>query len=357
MIISSPQDQNIIGESPAFLEVLDQVSRAARHDRPVLVIGERGTGKELIAARLHFLSPRWEKNFLQVNCAALTESLLDSELFGHEAGAFTGAATRRIGRFEEAHEGTLFLDEIATISPAAQEKILRITEYGSFQRVGGNKVLQVDVRLIGATNVDLPAAAEAGRFRHDLLDRLALDVITLPPLRARREDILLLAFHFGQRVARECGWSSFPGFSENMIEAMMEYDWPGNIRELRNVVERAVYHAEDETEPVHHMVLDPFQSPWRPDSNGRARRREGSQPTTAPNDLTSPVTAASPSRRPASSPPPLGPTDYYETLSRVEKDLLEQALKANKHNQRDTAVYLNLTYHQLRHQLKKHNLL
>ncbi|MFC7047705.1 phage shock protein operon transcriptional activator [Emcibacter nanhaiensis] len=344
--MASPQDQPIIGESPAFLEVIDQASRAARHERPVLVIGERGTGKELIAARLHFLSPRWEGNFIQVNCAALTESLLESELFGHEAGSFTGAANKRIGRFEEAHGGTLFMDEIATCSMSAQEKILRITEYGTFQRVGGNKVLNVDVRLIGATNVDLPSAADAGEFRHDLLDRLALDVITLPPLRARREDIILLAFHFGQRAAHDRDWSSFPGFSEDMIEALQEYHWPGNIRELKNVVERAVYHAEDEFDPIHILELDPFRSPWRPKPAASSHKDEKPPVQEAPAAHKEPVITET-----------LGPTDYTETVARVEKDLLQKALDANKHNQRDTAVYLNLTYHQLRHQLKKHDLL
>jgi len=266
MRLKAPQDQTLIGESPAFLEIIDQCSRASKHDRPVLVIGERGTGKELIAARLHFLSPRWEKNFIQVNCAALPENLLESELFGHEAGSFTGASARRIGRFEEAHGGTLFLDEIATTSLSAQEKLLRVTEYGTFQRIGSNKTLQTDVRIIGATNIDLPSAADRGDFRHDLLDRLALDVITLPPLRYRRDDILLLAIQFGQRVAQERQWQSFPGFSDDIIDTLMHHNWPGNIRELKNVIERAVYHSEDEFTPVDALEIDPFQSPFRPQS-------------------------------------------------------------------------------------------
>jgi len=334
----NPQDQPIIGESPAFLEVLDQVSRAARHDRPVLVIGERGTGKELIAARIHYLSSRWERPYGQVNCATLSETLLDSELFGHEAGSFTGATTRRIGRFEEVHRGSLFLDEIATISLTAQEKILRITEYGQFQRLGSNKTLTVDVRLIGATNIDLPAAAEAGKFRHDLLDRLAMDVITLPPLRSRPEDIMLLAFHFAQKAAHERDWLSFPGFSNNMTDVMTSHNWPGNIRELKNLVERAVYHAEDEYSPLDEIILDPFQSPWRPQS-----------PVT---EEAKPVVKADskPSRR-------SGPLDYSETIRTFEKELLEEALSACKHHQRDTADYLSLSYHQFRHQLKKHDLL
>ncbi|MBT5074747.1 MAG: phage shock protein operon transcriptional activator [Kordiimonadaceae bacterium] len=335
----TPEQQIIIGESPAFLEVIEQTSRAASHDRAVLVIGERGTGKELIAARLHYLSPRWEQNFVQVNCAALPDTLLESELFGHEAGSFTGAAGKRIGRFEEADKGTLFLDEIATTSLSAQEKILRITEYGTFQRVGSNKILNTDVRLIGATNIDLPEAADLGEFRHDLLDRLALDVITLPPLRARKDDIIILAFHFGQKIAQERSWQSFPGFSESMSQTMMDYHWPGNIRELKNVVERAVYYAEHEYDPIDQIILDPFNSPYRPK---RPPIKEIKQQA---RDI---------SEMPKALP---GPKDFQTLTMKFERELLQQALKDNKFNQRQAADYLSLSYHQLRHQLKKHALL
>ena len=349
MRLNAPQDQTIIGESPAFLEIIDQCSRAAKHDRPVLVIGERGTGKELIAARLHFLSPRWEQNFIQVNCAALPENLLESELFGHEAGAFTGASVKRIGRFEEANGGTLFLDEIATTSLSAQEKLLRVTEYGTFQRIGSNKTIQTDVRLIGATNIDLPTAADRGEFRHDLLDRLALDVITLPPLRHRRDDILLLAFQFGQRVAQERDWESFPGFSDDMIDALMTHRWPGNIRELKNVIERAVYHAIDEFDPIDVLEIDPFKSPFRPGTP--AVTTEDKQQT--PEEKTAPPTP----HRTENMLFDGQPLDYSKTIATLERKLLVDALESNKHNQRDTAKFLNLTYHQLRHQLKKHDLL
>jgi len=176
---SAPQ---LIGEAPAWLAALEHISRVAPLDRPILVIGERGTGKELIGERLHFLSKRWDGPFVKVNCAALSEELLDSELFGHERGAFTGATERRAGRFELADGGTIFLDEIATASSRVQEKLLRIIEYGEYQRLGGEKVLSADVRVTAATNVDLPALVKAGQFRADLLDRLAFDVITLPPL-------------------------------------------------------------------------------------------------------------------------------------------------------------------------------
>ena len=333
------EQQIIIGESQSFLEVIEQTSHAASHDRPVLVIGERGTGKELIAARLHFLSPRWEQNFVQINCAALPDSLLESELFGHEPGSFTGATAKRIGRFEEADKGTLFLDEIATTSPSAQEKILRITEYGTFQRLGSNRTLRADVRIVGATNIDLPSAADLGEFRHDLLDRLALDVITLPPLRARKDDIIILANHFGQKIAQEKAWLSFPGFSNEMMEQLLDYNWPGNIRELKNVIERAVYYAEDEHENITNIILDPFQSPYRP------KQREQS-PIKAPEIFKPDQTIRYDQ----------GPVNYHQTIDKFEKELLQGALEANKFNQRQAANYLNLSYHQLRHQLKKHSL-
>ncbi|MDX1291718.1 MAG: sigma 54-interacting transcriptional regulator, partial [Hyphomonas sp.] len=197
------QTTQLLGQAPAWLSAQEHVSRVAPLDRPILVIGERGTGKELIGERLHFLSKRWDGPFVKVNCAALSETLLDSELFGHERGAFTGAAEMRRGRFELADGGTIFLDEIATASDQVQEKLLRVVEYGEFQRVGGSKVLTTDVRIVAATNADLPGMVDAGEFRADLLDRLAFDVITLPPLRARPGDASLLADHFARRMAIE----------------------------------------------------------------------------------------------------------------------------------------------------------
>ncbi|MGD8711097.1 MAG: sigma 54-interacting transcriptional regulator, partial [Ectothiorhodospiraceae bacterium] len=203
----------LIGEDPAFLDVIEHVSRLALIDRPCLVVGERGTGKELITSRLHYLSRRWDGPLVKVNCATLTESLLESELFGHEAGAFTGAQRRHMGRFERADGGTLVLDEIASASAAVQEKVLRIIEYGEFERVGGSETLRVDVRVIGSANVDLPALAGKGEFRADLLDRLAFDVVTLPPLRSRPADVFPLATHFATEMAREMGHDVFRGFS------------------------------------------------------------------------------------------------------------------------------------------------
>ena len=235
------QTDNLLGQANSFLEVLEQISQLATLNKPVLIIGERGTGKELVAARLHFLSQRWDQNYVKLNCAALNENLLESELFGYEAGAFTGAAKRREGRFELAHNGTLFLDELANTSGLIQEKLLRVIEYGEFERVGGSKTIKTDVRLVAATNEDLPALAQAGEFRADLLDRLAFDVITIPPLRERREDILMLAEHFAINMAREMEMELFSGFTEKARRTLLEHPWPGNIRELKNVVERAVY--------------------------------------------------------------------------------------------------------------------
>ena len=188
-----PSTQQMIGEAPAFLDALSHTSLLAEIDRPVLVLGERGSGKELLASRLHYLSTRWEGPLIKVNCAAMNEQLLESELFGHEAGAFTGATRKHHGRFERATDGTLFLDEIASASLRVQEKLLRVIEYGEFERVGGTTTLHSNARIVAAANMDLRKRAEEGTFRADLLDRLAFDVVVAPPLRQRREDIPLLA--------------------------------------------------------------------------------------------------------------------------------------------------------------------
>ena len=234
-------EQRIIGQSPAWVEALDQVSQLAPINRAALILGERGTGKELVAERLHFLSPRWDQPFIKINCAAYTDSLLESELFGYEPGAFTGAERRHQGHFERADGGTLFLDELGALHQRVQEKILRLIEYGEFERLGGQKTLSVDVRIVAATNADLKVMAENREFRHDLLDRLAFDVIHLPPLRQRHQDIHLLCDHFAVRMGHELGWELFPGFSEAALRQLHNYHWPGNVRELKNAVERSVY--------------------------------------------------------------------------------------------------------------------
>lgn len=322
-----------IGTSTAFREMMEAVSLAAPLVRPVLVIGERGTGKELIAARLHYLSGRWNRPFVKLNCAALSENLLEAELFGHEAGAFTGAVRRRVGRFELAHTGTLFLDEIANAPLNVQETVLRAVEYGSFERVGGSETQNVDVRLVAATNVDLPALAAAGRFRADLLDRLAFDVITIPPLRERREDIEVLAQHYGVAMSRELGREFFPGFTKEAMHRLTAHDWPGNVRELRNVVERAVYRAPDPARPINQVILDPFASPWRPKALGAG------MPAAAAEIV------------------PQGQYDFTAHIAGIERDLLQKALERNAHHQKRTATQLGMTYHQFRNQLRKHGLI
>jgi psp operon transcriptional activator len=336
MAKSLPDLPALIGESPAFRAMLEHVSRAAPLDKPTLVIGERGTGKELVAARLHYLSRRWERSFIKLNCGALAENLLESELFGHEAGAFTGAVRRHVGRFELADDGTLFLDEIANATPAVQEKMLRVIEYGEFERVGGSQTLAIDVRLIGATNADLPALAGTDRFRADLLDRLSFDVITIPPLRARTEDIPVLAEHFGVAMARELDRPYFPGFTERAMTRLLEYGWPGNVRELKNVVERAVYRAERPDRPVDTVVLDPFASPWRPVSLSESGRTPSEQPTPAPETPTG---------------------QFPDEVRKFEINLLTAALERNQFNQKRAAEDLGLRYHQFRGYLRKYDLL
>lgn len=326
----SPESQPLIGEAPAFLEMLEHVSRAAPLSKPVLVVGERGTGKELIASRLHFLSDRWEQRVVKVNCAALTESILESELFGHEAGAFTGAAKTHIGHFERADGGTLILDELATISLRMQEKILRTIEYGEIQRVGGNETLQVDVRIVGSTNADLQSLANEGSFRKDLLDRLAFDVITVPPLRDRVEDILPLANAFAINMASELKWSFFPGFGSRATSALLRNKWPGNVRELRFAIERSVYRSTDPERPIVNIALDPFDSPFK---------------IAAPPSAKSQVVA----RRKA----PLLPADLTQRLIDTEVDLLTAALEKARYNQRLAADLLALSYHQFRGKLRK----
>jgi psp operon transcriptional activator len=333
----------MIGESASFLEMQEHVSRVAPLRKPVLIVGERGTGKELIAARLHYLSRRWQQAFLKINCAAVSETLLESQLFGHEAGAFTGATSQKKGYFERADGGTLFLDELANTALPVQEKILRVIEYGEFERLGGNQTLKVDVRLVAATNEDLPSLARRGRFREDLLDRLAFDVITLPPLRARVEDILVLAEHFAVGMVKELGGDYFHGFTPNMQRMLQTHTWPGNVRELKNVVERAVYQCPDK--PISHLVFNPFESPYRPSSPAAlAQIAAASVPAVA-------ATAGAPDLS------ELDTLDFVTHVQQYEIELLKQAMKRSQFNQRKAAEFLQMSYHQLRGYLRKYDLL
>jgi DNA-binding NtrC family response regulator len=230
---------NIIGDSPKMQEVFDVIKQVAPSRATVLIQGESGTGKELIAHALHHLSPRKDKPFVAVHCAALTPTLLESELFGHEKGAFTGAHERRIGRFEAADGGTIFLDEIGEIDPSVQVKILRVLEQRQFERVGGTKTLTVDVRLVAATNRNLDKAVRDGKFREDLFYRLNVITVTVPPLRERREDIPLLAQAFLEEFAKENG-KNISEITPDAMKILTDYSWNGNVRELRNCIERMV---------------------------------------------------------------------------------------------------------------------
>ncbi|MXO58522.1 phage shock protein operon transcriptional activator [Altererythrobacter salegens] len=335
------RENQFVGQSGAFLDAVERASRAAPMRRPVLVVGERGTGKELIAERLHRLSTRWDEPLVIMNCAALPETLVEAELFGHEAGSFTGATRTREGKFEEADRGTLFLDELATLSMGAQERLLRAVEYGEVTRIGSNRPISVDVRIVAATNENLPRLAAEGRFRADLLDRLSFEVITLPPLRVREGDVLVLADYFGRRMAAEIGWDRWPGFADHVRRELDEYSWPGNVRELRNVIERAVYRWDEWGEPISHVQFDPFDSPWVPQGEASHQRSEEA-PRAAP--------------RAASGPDYAAIEDLRDAVDGYERAIIEHHLGANRWNQRQTAKALGLTYDQLRHCIKKHGL-
>lgn len=340
------RETQFIGQSPSFQDAVERAALAASLDRPVLVIGERGTGKELIAERLHRLSQRWDKPYIVMNCAALPETLIESELFGHEAGAFTGATRSRAGRFEEADGGTLFLDELATLSMAAQERLLRAVEYGEVTRVGSSRPVRVDVRIVAATNEHLPALADQHKFRADLLDRLSFEVITLPPLRAREGDIEVLATYFGQRMAAVLGWDEWPGFGPRALAAMEGHDWPGNVRELRNVIERGIYRWADPSRPIDALSFDPFASPWQP-----VVRKAAAKSETAPA-ATGAATSAIATYEPQSGPV----SDLRAAVDAYEKQILSDTMARCRFNQKVAAEALGLSYDQIRHALKKHGL-
>lgn len=316
-----------LGQSEPFLDFQERLSRVAPVDRPVLLLGERGTGKELAANRLHYLSKRWQGPFVTLNCATLSQTLIEAELFGHERGAFTGAEKRRTGRFEAANGGTLFLDEIGSIPIEAQEKILRVVEYGAFERVGSSLPVEVDVRIVGATNANLAALAERQDFKRDLLDRLSFEVLFLPPLRYRGEDIMLLANHFATRMSYELGRSGMPSFTPAAVRRLEGYIWKGNIRELKNVVERAVYRAD--TGIIEEITFDPFVSPYALEDDPKVRKRESFRPSVHQGSLD-------------------------QQIAELEISLLRQALVDCHYNQRRAASSLGMTYDQLRGKIKKY---
>lgn len=334
--------QEALGQSEAFLTFQERLSRVAQVDRPVLILGERGTGKELAASRLHFLSKRWEEPFVALNCSALTPTLIESELFGHEAGSFTGARERRLGRFETANGGTLFLDEIGAIPVQVQEKILRVVEYGSFERVGGSKSVRVDVRILGATNTDLIDLARKGKFMLDLLDRLSFEVLIIPPLQKRGEDISLLANHFASRMGFELGLPEVPEITEDAMRLLEEYTWPGNVRELKNVIERAVYRSGDTLIEASEIIFDPFKEfskEFRRSSPGEGADETVDAPTQGPRLAEEKVSLDKP---------------LAEAVQDLELRMLQRGLHEAKFNQRKAAELLGLSYHQFRGLYRKY---
>jgi len=346
-----------IGQSDSFHALLDKVSDAASLDRPVIVVGERGTGKEMIASRLHFLSPRWEAQFVKVNCAAFTDDMLDRELFGQ---TFMDGQDDTNGRFYEADGGTIFLDNIDVLSPRLQEKLMRAVEYGEYEAGGEAYTQQVDVRIVTATGIDLPAAVARGEFRVDLVDRLAFDVITIPPLRYRPEDIAPLSEHFGRKIAGSLGAESFPGFTPEVMAEMERRVWLGNVRELKAVIERNVAQAflrdESLSAPIAALNFDPFEGPYR------LRDAAPLPPKTAPiykKDI-APMgmgLETAPNKESVNTmPAPEAKTSFADRIMVFERRLIDEALQISEGHQGKAAKHLDLTYHSFRGLLRKHGL-
>jgi two-component system response regulator HydG len=310
--------RNIIGRSRSMVRLLETVAQVAPTEATVLITGDSGTGKEMIAGAIHFNSPRKGSPFVKINCAAITETLLESELFGHEKGAFTGAYRRKEGKFSQAHRGTLFLDEISEMSQAMQVKLLRVLQERELTRVGGEEVLRIDVRLIAATNKDLLREIESHRFRDDLYYRLNVVNLIVPPLRDRREDIPLLAQHFLRHFA-EKNRKNMKGLTPQAMDRLLRYDWPGNVRELMNVIERGVVLARSE-------FIDEEQLPLIPEAEGgRMSPKEK-----APGDL---------------------------SLDEVEKATILNTLQSVGGNKSEAARRLGITRKTLHAKLKKYGLL
>lgn len=342
-----------IGQSQAYLAILDRVSDSAVLERPVLLVGERGTGKELIAKRLHFLSPRWEKVFITVNCAAFTDERLDEELFGE---SFLDGREDTNGKFYHADGGTIFLDNIDTVSPRLQEKLMGAVEYGRYEASGEHAEQEVDVRVISASAIDLPAAVERGAFREDLLDRLAFEVLTLPPLRARHDDILPLSDHFGRKMAAELGADTFPGFTAEASEALLARPWTGNVRELKAVIERNTARAwlADETlsdpigaGPAGPLQFDPFADPHR------LRDAPPLKVKPAQQNLAPTGHDVSPLEKTISLQETSG---FQDRVLAFERKLIDEALRLSDNHQGQAAKHLALTYHQFRGLMRKHGM-
>ncbi|WP_428264887.1 sigma-54-dependent transcriptional regulator [Haliangium sp.] len=317
----------IVGASEALGRIMSKVERVAPVPRPVLILGERGTGKELIARAIHHLSRRSDRPFVTINCAAVPETLLESELFGHEEGAFTGATKLKEGKFELADGGTLFLDEIGNMSMDFQAKILRVLEYQRFERVAGAESIQVDVRVIAATNADVRAQMERGTFRRDLYDRLAFEVIHLPPLRERMDDVPALAAFFLSRFREDVAGVSVDAISAEALDRLAAYDFPGNVRELKNVVERAVYSSAGRV-----LSGDDVEAALPP------QRREPTSAELIAGFHDDPKL-------------PLG-----ARVEAFERALCKDALERARYNQKEAAALLGLTYDQFRQRYRKYGL-
>ncbi|MBO4318044.1 MAG: sigma 54-interacting transcriptional regulator [Mailhella sp.] len=348
-----------IGESDIFLDLGERITALAVCPRPVLIIGERGTGKELAARRLHYFSPRWDKPMVAFLCPAITESIAESELFGYEAGAFTGARGTHKGLWEKADGGTLFLDEIGDMPLFLQDKLLRVIEYGTFQRVGGGRELHADVRVVAATNKDLPSLVREGRFRADLLDRLSFDVVHIPPLRMRGSDIILLALHFASAFLRESGRKVPAGkdlIPEGIRRQMLEHPWPGNVRELKNAVERSLLRSPDGT--LAELILDPFAAPW-----DHAARPEQAAHHGGTEDAREHEDAEEDARKEPLLPHPASPLHENQgrsfsldaAVEDFERGCIKKALEAARYRQKEAADILGISYNRFRTLYRKHS--
>ncbi|HZV36014.1 MAG TPA: sigma-54 dependent transcriptional regulator [Verrucomicrobiae bacterium] len=346
LLESEDYEVGIVGRSESMQKVFKLIGQLAGSDATALITGESGTGKELVARAIYHHSERSGKPFLAINCAAIPEQLLESELFGHERGAFTGAATQRIGRFEQCHQGTIFLDEIGDMTPATQTKILRVLQSGTFERVGGNQAIHVDVRIIAATNKPLEQAVAARQFREDLFYRLNVVRVQLPPLRERPEDIRLLVNYFLKKLATTPGHRP-KSISPGVIKALEKYHWPGNVRELENVIQRAVVVAKGD------VILQGDLPPEITDPAAHASST--AQLTAGPlaageGGVTEIASVAKLLFRWARQDPKL------KVFPAVERELIIQALQESKGNQVHAAKLLGITRATLRKRVEKFNI-
>jgi DNA-binding NtrC family response regulator len=315
------QFDNIVGESASMKRIFDVVTKVAPSQATVLILGETGTGKELVAEAIHRNSDRADGPFVKINCAALPENLLESELFGHERGAFTGADRQRAGRFELANEGTLFLDEIGTMSPGTQAKVLRVLQEKEFERLGGTRTIKSDVRVIAATNMDLEEAINQGRFREDLYYRLNVVTIDMPPLRERKEDIIPLATFFLRRFSQDLN-KPLRGFSPASIRMLSRHNWPGNIRELENTIERAALMSDGEIVEPRDLTLSGVEG-------GDDRSRRSAVLRMPPEGI---------------------------SLDELEKMAIVEALRMNEWVQKDAAKFLGISSRVMNYKIQKHEI-